>query len=68
VLIVKVNPGSLAQRNGLEAGDVIRKINGKTVANVAEMLNALQVVMWQGSAQVSILHNQQPKDVRLRLK
>jgi S1-C subfamily serine protease len=68
VLIVKVSPGSLAEKSGLEAGNVIRKINGKPVANVAEMLNALQVVMWQGNAQANILHNQQSKEIRLRLK
>ncbi|MBC7888258.1 MAG: PDZ domain-containing protein [Ferruginibacter sp.] len=68
VLIVKVNPGSLAEKSGLEAGDVIRMINGKQVANVAEMLNSLQTIMWQGGAQANILHNQQSKDLRVRLK
>jgi hypothetical protein len=68
VLIVTVAPGSLAESNGLEAGHVIRMINGKPVANVAEMLNALQVVMWQGNARAGIWHNQQAKDIRLRLK
>ena len=68
VLVVAVTPGSLAARGGLQAGDVIRRINGKAVANVAEMLNALQVIMWQGRAQASILHNQQPKELRLYLK
>ena len=68
VLIVKMGEGSLAEKSGLAQGDVIRKINGKPVANVAEMLNSLQVIMWQGGAQANILHNQQLKDVRLRLK
>ena len=68
VLIVKVEPGSLAEKNGLTPGDVIRKIDGKPVANMAEMLNSIQVIMWQGGTQANILHNQQPKDVRLRFK
>lgn len=68
VLVVKVSPNSLAERNGLEGGDAIRQINGKLVANVAEMLNALQVIMWQGNARATVLHNQQSKEVRLRLK
>lgn len=68
VLVVQVSPGSLAASGGLQAGDVIRQINGKAVANVAEMLNALQVIMWQGRAQAHILHNQQPRQVRLQLK
>jgi S1-C subfamily serine protease len=67
-LVVKVNPASLAEKSGLKPGDVIRKINGRPVLNVAELLNALQVVMWQGSAQADILHNQQSGEVRLHLK
>ena len=68
VLIVHVGTGTLAEKSGLSAGDVIRKINGKPVVNMEEMLNTLQVVMWQGSAEANILHNQQAKDVKLRLK
>ena len=68
VLIVEVEQGSLAEKNGLTPGDVIRNINRKPVSNVAEMLNSLQIIMWQGGAQAAILHNQQLKDVRLRLK
>lgn len=68
VLIVKVTSGSLAEKNGLVAGDVILKINGKPVANVAEMLNSLQVIMWQGAARANVLHYQQSKELRLKLK
>lgn len=68
VLMVEVGQGTLAEKSGLAPGDVIRKINGKVVSNVAEMLNSLQVILWQGGAQATILHNQQLTDVRLRLK
>jgi hypothetical protein len=68
VLIVSVAPASITEKNGLVAGDVIRKINGKDVNNIPEMLNALQAIMWQGSAQATIWHNQQSKDFRLKLK
>jgi hypothetical protein len=68
VLIVAVTPGSITERNGLVPGDVLRKINGKEVANVAEMLNALQAIAWQGGAQANIWHNQVSKDVRIRFK
>ena len=68
VLIVSVHTGSITEKNGLVPGDVIRKINGKEVATVAEMLNALQAIAWQGGAQVNIWHNQQSKDLRIRLK
>jgi S1-C subfamily serine protease len=68
VLIISVAPGSIMELNGLVPGDVIRKINGQEVANVAEMLNALQAVMWQGGAQANVLHNQQEKNFRMRLR
>jgi hypothetical protein len=68
VLITGVAANSLAKRSGLEVGDAIRMINGKPVFNVAEMLNALQVVMWQGSAKATIWREQQAKEVRILLK
>ena len=68
ILIVSVTPGSVSERNGLAPGDVIRKINGKEVSNVAEMLTALQAVMWQGGAEANVWHNQQSKDMRIRLR
>jgi len=68
ILVVSVTPGSVSERNGLAPGDVIRKINGKEVSNVAEMLTALQVVMWQGGAEANVWHNQQSKDMRIRLR
>ena len=68
VLIVSMHAGSITEKNGLVPGDVIRRINGKDVATVAEMLNALQAIAWQGGAQVNIWHNQQSKDLRIRLK
>ena len=68
VLVVSVTPGSISEKNGLVAGDVIRQINGKEVVNVQEMLTALQAVMWQGYTDARVLHNQQLKDMRLLLK
>lgn len=68
VLVTAVSKASLAEKSGLEAGDVIRSINGKAVENVAEMLNAIQTVMWMGQAEADIIHNQQPKKLRIRLK
>jgi hypothetical protein len=68
VLILKVTEGSLADKSGLVEGDVIRQVDGKPVANVAEMLNNLQVVMWQGRAKAVVLRNQQSKEVSLLLK
>lgn len=68
VLIVKVKPGSVAAKGGLQAGDVIRKINDKTIANVAELLDEMQKIGWQGSGHFTILQNQQLKTIEFRFK
>lgn len=68
VLITDEAPASLAESNQLKTGDVIRSINGKTVTNVAELLYAVQIVMWQGQITAGIWRNQQLQDLIIRLK
>lgn len=68
VLVVAVSAGSLAEKSGLQRGDVILTLNSKQVNNVAEFLAAVQVANWMGSADASIVRNQQAKQVRLLLK
>jgi len=41
VLVTQVEPGSLAAREGLRKGDVIRKVNRRLVASVSEFENTL---------------------------
>lgn len=68
ILIIKVTQGSIAEKSGLMPGDVIRQIEGKDVAGIQEMLNALQAIMWQGYTDTKVWHNQQSKDMHLLLK
>jgi len=40
--VVRVGPGSVAERLGLQAGDVIQKVNGKSVDSVDAIVAALE--------------------------
>jgi S1-C subfamily serine protease len=40
--VVRVLPGSVAERLGLKAGDVIREVNGKSVDSVETIVAALE--------------------------
>jgi hypothetical protein len=68
ILITNVPSGSLAESNELKTGDVIRSINEKPVTNIAELLNAVQMVMWQGQVKAGIWRNQQLQQLTIQLK
>lgn len=68
VLMVEVPPGSLAARNGLQAGDIIRTINGEAIKDVTALFGLIQSISWQGQAELQILHNQQFIKRTIRLK
>lgn len=68
VLVVRVEPGSLADKNGLLGGDVIRQLNGEPIANVQDMMGKIQQVMWQGQTKAAILRNQELKEILVLLK
>ena len=68
VLVLRVATGSLAEKSGLKQGDVIRKIDTKTISNVGEMLTNLQVQFWLSQAPATIMRNQKEEEVTLHLK
>jgi hypothetical protein len=68
VLVLKVTTGSLAEKSGLKQGDVIRKIDTKTISNVGEMLTSLQVTFWASQVPATIIHNQKEEQIVLYLK
>ena len=47
-----VKPGSLAQRLGLNTGDIITQINGQTVSGVADLERA--ILGWRAGSQVRV--------------
>ena len=68
VLVLNVAAGSLAEKSGLKPGDVIRRIEGKVINNVGEMLTSLQVTFWVAQAPATIVRNQHEEKITLNLK
>jgi len=68
VLVLSVGQESLAAESGLKERDVIRKINGKEVKDMIELVAAVQVVNWQGQAEATVIRQQSEKKITLRLK
>lgn len=68
ILVLKVPEESLAGTSGLQPRDVIRSVNGKSVKDMVELVAAIQVVNWQGQAELGIIRNQVEKKLTLRLK
>ena len=52
----KVSPGSLAERMGLAAGDVITRVNLRTIANAGDVEKAMEPVQRGATLRVEFLH------------
>ena len=50
-MVDEVPPGSLAERLGLQQGDVIRSVNGKPLASPADFA---QIYQQQGQSQIKV--------------
>ena len=65
IVIEAVEPGSPADKVGLQAGDVITDINGKPVHTGADLVNPIAQTPIGQSVQVRYVRNKQSKDVTL---
>lgn len=52
-VVVSTEPGSVAEKLGLQPGDLITSFNGKTVASADDLVTKLHDVKWGDSASVS---------------
>lgn len=68
VLILEVQPGSIANRYGLVAGDIIKGVSGEVIKDIHQFVAVIQANNWKGELELSILHLQQSKRVLVRLK
>jgi S1-C subfamily serine protease len=64
-LVLRVAPGGLAERGGLQAGDVVTSVGGEPVSGVAEFRRALVAAGRDGKREVSVgaLRRGEPVDL-----
>ena len=65
IVIEAVEPGSPAQKAGLQAGDVITTVNGQPVHTGADLVNPIAQTAIGQSVQVRYVRDKQTKDVTL---
>jgi hypothetical protein len=68
VLVLDAGSNSLLARAGLKTKDVIRMAGGHPVRNVAELLQQVEAATWKGKIPVTIIRNQQEKEMELQMK
>jgi serine protease Do len=65
IVVEAVEPGSPAEKAGLQAGDVITTVNGQAVHNGAELVNPIAQTAIGQSVQVRYVRNKQANEVTL---
>lgn len=68
VFIAGVNEGSAAQRAGLKQGDVIRKVEGKSVANSAELQASIATHRPGDVVTITYFRNGEESDIQVTLR
>ena len=66
-LIAGVLRGGPAEKSGVKPGDILKEVEGKPVADVAGMLNLVAALEPGASATLSLLRNQNPLTVQVRV-
>jgi serine protease DegQ len=64
-LIAGVLRGGPAEKSGVKPGDILKEVEGKSVADVAGMLNLVAALKPGASATLSLLRNQNPLTVQV---
>ncbi len=65
IVIERVEPGSPAEKAGLQAGDVITQVNGHAVHSGADLVNPIAQTPIGQSVDLQYVRNKQTKDVTL---
>jgi len=65
IVVEAVEPGSPADKSGLQAGDVITEVNGQPVHTGADLVNPIAQTAIGSSVRVRYVHNKQAKDASL---
>lgn len=67
-LIVQVPNNSIAFKNGLQKGDVIVKLDDKSIASIADLLKIYNTIKWKGDCTIVIVRNQTEQQLAISLK
>ncbi len=62
-LVAEVVKDSPADKAGLKSGDIVLKLNGKTVENVGALRSAIALMSPDEKVSLSIIRNKQPMDI-----
>ena len=65
IVVEAVEPGSPADKAGIQPGDVITNVNGQPIHNGADLVNPIASTPVGQSVQIRFVHNKQAKDVAL---
>lgn len=67
VLVTRVAAGSTAQRAGLSAGDLVVKVDGRSVTSAAELRNKVGLVPIGESVEMEVLRGGQRRSVKVEI-
>ena len=68
VILIKLSEESPFYKSGLKRGDVIIEMDGIGTHSVKELLNAYLLIQFKNETTVKIIRNQEPKEIKLKLK
>ncbi len=66
-VVVQISPGSAAAEAGLQAGDIITSVNGKTITSASDLHNSLGLLRVGDQVEIGVLRNGLPLAVSARI-
>ncbi len=66
VLVIKVVSGSPAERAGIRAGDVVRRVNGQEVTTADQLQNIVEASQVGNSLQIDLKRNSQDQNITVQ--
>ncbi len=67
VLVGDVSPAGPASKAGIQRGDVILELNGKTMADSRELRMAISMMRADATVKLKLIHNGNPTDMSVKL-